>query len=357
VTQLLTGVALAAISAVLFNLGMVLQKQGAVSQRGLSHFSLTWVRGYLRSRRWLAGTGITLVGYCLEFLAFGLAPFVLVQPVYTAGMSTLAIFAVFIAKERFTRLEWIGVTAAVTGAVLVSASARPEADLVGFEKISYGRIGVLLVVTLVFSAGLFWLGSSFQKLSEVTIGLAAGVGFTACEVLTKALSIEALHGPARASIGLLTEGRVLGLVAALAFFASVATYYLQAGFERGRALIVGGVMGLSADMLPLFSGLAVFGEKLTSLGWATTLRSIGLALALGGAATVAFAPSTGHLLEALSKQESLVGDIRDRMMPPVGMPPVEEAGASPHGFGNPTETPLDMGVGPDVGDKRASGAT
>ncbi|MER3395857.1 MAG: hypothetical protein C4318_00090 [Acidimicrobiia bacterium] len=294
------GVVLAAVSSVLFNFGLVLQKQGAREQKGLRRLSFNWIKGYLTSKRWLAGTSITICGYASELVAFSIAPFALLQPVYTAGLSTLAVFSVLVAKERFSRLEWTGVIMAVAGASMVVATARPDVDMVAFDKIAWGRLETVLLSSAVVSIALFLVGMRLAERSEVVLGLASGVAFTGAEVLTKAIGIEIAHGPHRMSISLLAQPHTWSIAAGLLFFGILGTYFLQVGFEHGRALIVGGVMGLSADMLPLLSGVAVFGEKLAPGVILGTLRISGIMLALLGASLVAFSEKTQHLVDVLS---------------------------------------------------------
>ncbi len=299
---LLLGVILAAVASVLFNLGLVLQKQGARAQRGLARLSIAWIKGYLTSRRWLAGTGITIIGYGSELASFAIAPFALVQPVFTAGLVTLAIFSVLVAKERFSRTEWIGVSTAVAGALMVVSTARPEFDAVAFEKISWDRLGVVLAISGLGASLCFAVGARLKAGSEVVIGLASGLGFTGAEMLTKVVGIEAAYGPAARSAALLGRPRFWAVLVGLAVFGLIGTYFLQVGFERGRALIVGGVMSLSADMLPLLSGVVVFGEKLSPGITLGVLRIGGIFLSVTGASMVAFSKETEHLIEALESE-------------------------------------------------------
>jgi drug/metabolite transporter (DMT)-like permease len=296
---LVLGVALAAVASVAFNLGLVFQKQGARRQKGLKRLSVPWVKGYLTSRRWLTGTAITICGYASELTSFAIAPFALVQPVFSAGIATLAIFAVVVAHERFSRWEWTGVVAATTGALMVVVTARPEVDSVSFDKIAWGRLTLVLVASAISALVLFALGVRIRRGAEVVIGLASGLGFTGAEVLTKVVGIEAAHGPNRFSVTLFGSPRMWAVIVGLVLFGLVGTYFLQVGFEHGRALIVGGVMGLSADMLPLFSGVAVFGEQLAPGRALGILRMGGILLALAGASMVAFSRETEHLIEAL----------------------------------------------------------
>ncbi len=300
-SSLVLGVALAAAASLLFNLGLVFQKQGAARQRGLKRLSGEWVKGYLTSRRWLAGTAITLVGYGSEFVSFAVAPFAIVQPIFSAGIASLAVLAVLVAKERFTKTEWVGVSTAAVGAALVVLTARPEVDAVSFEKVAWGRLSVVLGSAVVLAGFFYLVGLGVRRAREVVLGLASGVGFTGAEVLTKAVGVEVVHGPRRLSLALLSQPRTWVMAAGLAFFGVLGTYILQVGFEHGRALIVGGVMGLSADILPLLSGVVVFGENLAPGPLLGGLRVSGIVLAVAGASVVAFSPETEQLLEYLGE--------------------------------------------------------
>lgn len=62
-------------------------------------------------------------------------------------------------------------------------------------------------------------------------------------------------------------------------------------------------MGLSADILPIVSGLVVFGERMPQSQIRYWMRIVGIAAAISGALVITFSPSTEHFLEQLEHGE------------------------------------------------------
>lgn len=283
----------------MFNLGLVLQKEGALRLPKIRHLNWTTVKGFLTARLWMAGTAITLGGYVFEFISFALAPFVLVQPVFSAGIVTLAFFAVVIAKERLCLREWLGVAVAISGALMVAFSVNPAIDEVSRDAILPDRLVIALVLVGIGSVSVNFFAQRFATHNEVLFGLSAGLAFTGTEMLTKLLGLE---GPEL--IG--ANPRVwplLTLIFLLVAFGLLGTYLLQIGFQHGRALVIGGVMGLSADILPIVSGLVVFGERMPQSPIRFWVRIAGIVAAISGALVITFSPSTEHFLEQLEHGE------------------------------------------------------
>lgn len=289
---------MAAVASVMFNLGLVLQKEGAIKLPKIRRPDYATVRGFLTARLWLIGTGISLLGYGFEFFAFALAPFVLVQPVFSAGVVTLAFFAVVVAKERLHALEWTGIIITITGAVLVGISANPIIDKVSRERLYVGRLGLALVLAMLLAIVVNRIATQMGHSGEVLFGLSAGLAFTGAEMLTKLLGLELTYRTGL-HVGPHGPGPVLITILLLIVFGLVGTYLLQVGFQHGRALIVGGVMGISADVLPILSGLVVFGERMPVAPFYFWMRVVGIVAAIGGALIVTFSPSTGHFIEQL----------------------------------------------------------
>lgn len=300
--KIIFGIGLAALASLMFNLGLVLQKEGALRLPKIRHLDWQTIKGFVTARLWVAGTGITLAGYVFEFLSFAMAPFVLVQPVFSAGIVTLAFFAVVIAKERLSPREWLGIAVAIAGALMVALSANPAIDEVSRDFIQPDRLVLALVLAGIGAVSVNFFAQKFAAHNEVLFGLSAGLAFTGTEMLTKLLGLE---GPELIGAGSSTPRvwPLITLVFLLVAFGLLGTYLLQIGFQHGRALVVGGVMGLSADILPIVSGLLVFGERMPNSPLRFWVRIGGILAAVMGALVITFSPSTEHFLEQLEHGE------------------------------------------------------
>lgn len=291
-TRIVVGLVAAFIASLMFNFGLVLQKEGAAGLPGAHKLSLETVRLFLSNGRWMAGTSITIGGYGLEFMSFALAPFILVQPVFSAGVISLALFAVIIAGERLHVQEWVGLAVTISGAICVGVTADPQVDRVAHQLVHSGRLPLSLLAALLAAFVAYLAASKPTRASEVLYGLAAGFAFTGSEILTKLVGIHVIEG--RSVLRMLFSPPVVALI----IFGLVGTWMLQVGFQHGRALIVGAVMGIAADVLPMISGLMVFGEAMPS-GGRFYLRLFGMIAAISGALVVTLSPSTEHLMEKL----------------------------------------------------------
>ena len=218
----------------------------------------------LGQRRWLLGFGAETSGWLLYVLALALAPLSLVQATAAGGVGILAVMVSRYRTVPLTRLERAGVALSVAGLALLGIS------LAGAH--GEGSSGSY------FSVGLWFGGSLLAALVAVRLlprfigggpayGVATGVLFAAGDVCTKAT----VSGGAR-----------LAFVAALILCYGLGTGVLQAGFQRGSALVTAGIATLFTNALPIVAGSTIFGEPRPQ-GWLGAVRVVSFGLVIAGA--------------------------------------------------------------------------
>ena len=84
--MLLIGIASALVASAMFNIGIVLQAIDARAAPAALSLRLSLLWRLLHQRRWVLGFVLGVVGLGPQVLAYGEAPFVVVQPVLAIGL-------------------------------------------------------------------------------------------------------------------------------------------------------------------------------------------------------------------------------------------------------------------------------
>src|ERR1700758_4111541 len=103
--DLVLGIGAAVGASTLYSVGIALQAMDARQAPPGEHLRLALARRLVRRRRWLLGTGMSIVGWPLQVVALLLAPLVLVQPALAAGLLVLMLLAQRMLREHARRSE------------------------------------------------------------------------------------------------------------------------------------------------------------------------------------------------------------------------------------------------------------
>ena len=114
---LFLGIMAAIAASTLYSLGVALQAMDAKRTPHTEHLHPALALNLLRRARWLAGTGLSLLGWPLQVVALLLAPLVVVQPTMAMGLLVLLFFGQRMLGEHSGRREHIAVGAIVLGVV------------------------------------------------------------------------------------------------------------------------------------------------------------------------------------------------------------------------------------------------
>jgi drug/metabolite transporter (DMT)-like permease len=268
-----TAIVLAILATACFQVGIVLQKVGAdrLPRLGLSIRQGSVYLAFIRSPIWLAGIAINTFGWVLVLKAIANAPVSIIQPVLGFGLALLALFSAVFLKERLSRLESGGLVLMVAGLVLLGVSAAHQD---GGGAVS---LAPLLAVSVVFAGGIgaaLPLGRSGQVPLPVVLGFGAGILIGLGALYTKGLFLTLDAGfPLLAwlvFLPLMMAANICGL------------WVMQAGFQHGRALIVGAVSAVTTKVVAIVGGMTTLGEVLPDHRVFAVARVAGLVLILLG---------------------------------------------------------------------------
>lgn len=279
------GIAAAVGASTLYSLGVGLQALDAREAPQEEHLRLALVLGLVRRARWLAGTGMSILGWPLQVIALSLAPLVVVQPALAAGLLVLMYFGERMLGERAGRSEHVAMTMIVAGVVGAGLLA---------PRVSHTHTGEELAITLVLvglglaSVAPYVLRMLGHPRAELTI-VCAGLAFGWSGVATK-LASDDLHN------GHLAVAIAWGLSTAAA--SGVGVLSEMSALQSRPAIKVAPVVFVTQTVVPVVLAPLLLGESFSSTPGAGVPLVLSLALLVAGAATLTRSPLLLAVMEA-----------------------------------------------------------
>jgi drug/metabolite transporter (DMT)-like permease len=276
------GVALAAFASVLFNLAIVIQAGEVREVPGEYGLRLSLIGRLVRRPRWLLGTALGLAAFPLQTAALLLAPLTAVQPADAAGLLVLLFLGSRRLGERVGRREVIAVGAIVAGIVVLTLAA-PRRQVTHVDGVKV--ILPMLAVALLAAAPLAL--RRVMGANSITVVFGAGFAFALGAFCAKIVA-DAISRHAWLAV-LLVVG-----VAALAALAG--TLSEQTALQRRQATQVAPLIFVVELLVPVALAVLVVGEDWERKSLIAIAGA--LALVVGGAFTLARAPTVARLMEA-----------------------------------------------------------
>jgi drug/metabolite transporter (DMT)-like permease len=204
------GLALAALAAVLFAVGAVLQHEAAERSTSESGLSL---RMLVRRKRWVFGQAATMLGTATQVAALAVAPVAVVQPMLAVALVVgLGLRAVRTRQAPLKR-ELLGAALTTVGLAVFLIAARPAAGGHPPPPSSLAVMAAVITsVALVAVATLLGRGAHGALACGSAAGIAAGIG----AVLISA-GLRSLHerGWVHALAGVAIWGAIVTAVVAI----------------------------------------------------------------------------------------------------------------------------------------------
>lgn len=206
------GLVLAALAAVLFAVGAVLQHEAAELSTSAGRLS---IRRLVRRRRWMLGQCATLMGTGSHVAALAVAPVAVVQPMLAVALVFgLGLRAVG-TRQAPLRLELVGAALTTGGLAVFLLAARPASGVDQPPPSSVAVVvAVVLSILLVVGATFFGRGPHGALACGCAAGIAAGIAAVLISVGIRSLQEG---GWTRALAGVAVWGAlVVAVVAVLA---------------------------------------------------------------------------------------------------------------------------------------------
>jgi hypothetical protein len=258
------------------------------------HLRLALLRRLLREKRWLSGTGLSMLGWPLQVVALKLAPLVVVQPTLAVGLLVLMGAGERMLGERAGRNEHIAMAAIVLGVAGIAITAPNESSNYTGSFALYAVLGGIALVSL-----LPYLLRLFHHPAPPTTILAAGLAFGLSGVTTKLVSDGLDLGDL-----LIVAGWALATGAASVLGTLSETSALQAR----PAIQVAPVVFVTQTVVPVALAFTVLGEDFPDALLGGVVLAVSLAVLVGGAALLARSPLLVALMEGQRQRTSAPSD-------------------------------------------------
>jgi hypothetical protein len=282
--ELVLGIGAAVGASTFYSLGVALQALEAKEAPREEHLRLALARNLLSRARWLAGTGLSILGWPLQIVALLLAPLVVVQPALAAGLLVLMFFAQRMLGEHAGRYEYLTMCAIVIGVIGAGLTAPP----IGGTDASDLTITVVLVA-LALASLLPYMFHVFERRPPVAVTmLGAGLGFAWSGVATKLASDD------------LAQGHVLVAVAwglSTAAASGVAVLSEMSALQARPAIQVAPVVFVTQTVVPVALAPLLFGERFSATPLGGVPLAASLIVLIAGAAFLERSPLLLALME------------------------------------------------------------
>jgi hypothetical protein len=315
--DLALGIAAAVGASTLYSLGIALQATEAKEAPSDHHLRLALAWRLVQRARWLAGTGLSLLGWPLQVLALFLAPLVLVQPTLAAGLLVLVVIAERMLGERAGRREH----AAMAVIVLSVAGIALTAPHRGSGHSGDLSLTLVLVALGAASAAPYLLRAVGRTSASVTM-IGAGLGYAWSGVAT-ALAADALHA------GHLRTAGLWALSTAAA--SAVGALSEMSALQARPAIQVAPVVFVTQTAIPVALAPLLLGESFAATPAGGVPLALSIAVLVAAAASLARSPLLLALMEPeiVNAESGSAPSPRERSQPTIRATPSSEEPEEP----------------------------
>jgi hypothetical protein len=281
--ELILGIVAAVAASTLYSLGVALQAMDAKRTPHSEHLHPALALNLLRRTRWLAGTGLSMLGWPLQVVALLLAPLVVVQPTLAVGLLVLLFLAQRMLDEHAGRREHIAMCAIVLGVAgtALCAPARSSTHTSNLT-VTLVLVGLGLLTLLPYAV------NRVRRPAASLTMIGAGLGFAWSGVATKLFSDDLAHGSLvfAAAWGLSTAGA-----------SAVAALSEMSALQMRPAIQVAPVVFVTQTTVPVMLAPLLLGESFSSTPLGGVPLVMSLTVLVVGAAALARSPLLTNLFE------------------------------------------------------------
>jgi hypothetical protein len=275
--DLVLGIGAAVGASAFYSLGIALQAMDAKQAPRDEHLRLALAWSLIRRARWLAGTGLSVLGWPLQVVALLLAPLVVVQPTLAAGLVVLMFFAERLLNEQAGRYEHLAMGAIVLGVLGVALAAPPRTTTHSSETLT-----ITLVLLALGAASLLpYLLRVVGRSPAIVTMIGAGLAFAWSGLATKLASDDL-------ALGHIGTAAAWGLSTAAA--SGVGVLSEMSALQSRPAIQVAPLVFVTQTVVPVAVGFGVLDEPFGSTPLGGVAFAASLALLLAGAAALARSP-------------------------------------------------------------------
>jgi drug/metabolite transporter (DMT)-like permease len=297
-SHLVAGVVISIVSAVLYNVGFVLEKHALghlppVHAKRIVHL----LSQVLSSPLWVAGFVSLLAGLALQVLALSLVSISVVQPIFVSGIVILLVLSHVSLKEHLGRREWGVVCVVALSLLAISLSLDASSDHAGASG-AFGSLVLAAIPTVLVAGWLFVTAERVEgrpgarvHIRAPLFGVSTGLMYGVAALATKAVAAQVERYGLISSIPHVLASAYLY---ALVVTSAAGLLLFQTALQRCPASVVVPVSNVVSSTYVVAVGTLIFGEHLPSAEWKLTLRILGFAGVLVSVLVLANPRATGQ---------------------------------------------------------------
>lgn len=276
-----TGILIAITSALLFNHAVYRMKICVeVLPKIEMKFSWSVIKAFVTNRPWLSAQIENIAGFVLYAVAVSVIPVSIVEPITAAGIALLVYLAIRQLGEKVTPRDYVAIGLTVLGVILISLSLErgvPEANP------NYNLFWIFAVVIMGVAVAVpLLIGTKSTNAGAVALGISGGLLDGIAGVFLRLVMINWGH-----------DWKAMLIFLIFCVPAYVAAFViLQAGLQRGKAIVVAPVYNGIMELVPIVVGMVALNESLPMVNGETdiflsAMRILAFALILVGTVMLA----------------------------------------------------------------------
>ncbi len=258
----------------------ILQRMGVERAPADTRLRLSLLAYAIRRKVWLAGFGVMICGFLLQFTALHFGRISAVQPILTLELPFLVVILGFWFGHKLGWREWAGSIMAAGGLAAFLALAQPGGGSQQPDVGNWILVSSLVVATCALSIGLAQIGSVAWR--AAMFGVSAAVMFALTAAIMKEMNSDIAQGWG----GVFTTWPPYGLaVSGLA-----GMFLAQNAFHSGPITASQSTLVIVDPLASIGIGIGLFGDQLQTSGARGPGEAIGLLVLVAGVYSLARSP-------------------------------------------------------------------
>jgi drug/metabolite transporter (DMT)-like permease len=258
----------------------VLQRMGVEEAPESTTLRLSLITYALRRKVWLAGFGVMIAAFLLQFLALHFGSLTTVQPILTLELPFLVAILGFWFRQPLGWREWAGAGASAAGLASFLALAAPSGGNQNPDLDSWGLVSFSVVAGTAFAVLLTRFGAPAWR--AAWFGVAGAIAFAFTAALIKQMN------------GLITQGWGHVFLSwppyAMAATGLVGLFLAQNAFHAGPVTASQATLVIVDPLASIAIGIGLFGDHLQTSGGRGVGEVIAMILLLAGVFSLSRSP-------------------------------------------------------------------
>jgi drug/metabolite transporter (DMT)-like permease len=234
----------------------------------------------LRRKVWLAGFGVMICGFLLQFTALHFGRLSTVQPILTLELPFLVVVLGVWFGQKLGWHEWVGATMAAGGLAAFLALAEPGGGNLQPHLGDWLLVSGLVVATCAASVALAQIGPIFWR--AAMFGVAAAVMFAFTASIMKEMNADIAQGWS----GVFVTWPPYALVAS----GLAGMFLAQNAFRAGPITASQSTLVIVDPLASIGIGIGLFGDQLQTGGARGPFEALGLLVLVLGVFSLALSP-------------------------------------------------------------------